>query len=70
MKFSCQLARREGGAWSARHEGPEVGRVEVTAATREQVLTKLRNELQYRLEFCPCTGEAWRDVEIELIEQQ
>jgi hypothetical protein len=42
--------------------------VEVTAPTQEQALEKMRRELRYRMELCPCTGEQFRDVEIELQE--
>jgi hypothetical protein len=40
--------------------------VEVSAPSREEALTKMRNELQYRSEWCPCSG-AWGDtVELEV----
>jgi hypothetical protein len=56
MKFTCTLSHSADGKWLARHVGSSVGNVEVTAPTREQALTKLRDELQYRLELCPCSG--------------
>jgi hypothetical protein len=37
--------------------------------SRDQALDKMRNELRYRLELCPCSGEQFKDLEIELIEQ-
>jgi hypothetical protein len=44
--------------------------VEVTAPTREEALTKMRNELQYRIELCPCSG-AWGDtVELQVREEE
>ena len=45
-----------------RHVGP----VEVTAGSQEEALKKMRGELRYRLEICPCTGEMYQDVEIEI----
>ena len=56
MKFICTLSHLADGKWLARHIGSSVGNLEVKALTREQALTKLRDELQYRLELCPCSG--------------
>jgi hypothetical protein len=63
------LSKTTGGQWSARYSGPETGAVEVTAPSREQALQKIRSELRYRLELCPCTGEQYKDLEIELVEE-
>lgn len=68
MKFPCTITRLREGAWSARHVGTEVGAVEATASSREEALEKLRGELRYRLELCPCSGESYRHLEIEVIE--
>jgi hypothetical protein len=43
-----------------------MGTVEVSAANREQALEKLRDELRYRLELCPCTGEQYQGLQIEV----
>jgi hypothetical protein len=40
--------------------------VEVRAGSREEAFEKMRRELRYRLEICPCTGELYQDVEIEI----
>lgn len=65
MRFHCVLKRREDGRWLIRHTG-EVGVVEATADTREATLEKMRGELRYRLELCPCSGESYQHIEIEL----
>jgi hypothetical protein len=57
------------GNWLARHTGSSVGRVEVTAPTREEALAKLRDELQYRVEWCPCSGVSVEAVELQVQEQ-
>lgn len=67
MRFPCQIEQQPGGAWRIRHQGKDVGAVEVTAAGREEALEKMRRELRYRLEICPCTGELYDDVAIELV---
>jgi hypothetical protein len=51
-----------------RYDGADFGSVQVTAPTREEALEKMRRELHYRLELCPCTGETYKDVQIELRE--
>ncbi|HET6880525.1 MAG TPA: hypothetical protein VFI31_10245 [Pirellulales bacterium] len=50
-----------------RHSG-EVGVVETSADTREAALEKMRGELRYRLELCPCSGESYQHIAIELDE--
>jgi hypothetical protein len=66
MKLTCTVSRLANGRWLARHTGTSTGLVEMTAPTREEVLTKMRNELQYRIEWCPCSG-AWGDaVELQV----
>jgi hypothetical protein len=69
MTFRCQLARMGAGQWSVRHASADTGVVAVTAGSREQALEKMRAELRYRLELCPCTGEQYKDIEIDLIEE-
>ena len=52
----------------AEHTGKDIGPVRVTAPTRDEALHKLEQEIRYWLEMCPCTGQAFRNVEIELQE--
>ena len=69
MTFCCRMTRTSGGQWVVRHASAETGTVEVTAGSREQALEKMRAELRYRLELCPCTGEQYKDIEIDLVEE-
>ncbi len=69
MTFRCKMARTSGGQWLVRHASAETGTVEVAAASREQAIEKMRAELRYRLELCPCTGEQYKDIEIDLVEE-
>jgi hypothetical protein len=64
MIFARTLSHLANGKWLARHTGSSVGQVEVTAPTREEALTKMRNELQYRIEWCPCSGASGDTVEL------
>jgi len=56
------------GVWSVRHSSPALGTVEVSAPTREEALTKMRNELQYRIELCPCSGVSGDTVVLQMEE--
>ena len=66
MKLTCTVSRLANGKWLARHTGSSTGQVEVTAATRDEALTKLRDELQYRIELCPCSGVSGPTVELQV----
>ena len=66
MKFPCTFSQLGSGEWSVRHVGSDVGTVEVTARSQQEALEKMRGELRYRLEICPCTGELYQDVQIEI----
>ena len=68
MKFSCTLRRRANGAWTVHHTGTALGTVEVSAASREAALTKMRNELRYRVELCPCSGVSDDYVQLQVTE--
>ena len=66
MRLACTVSRLANGNWLVRHAGSSTGRVEVTAPTREEALTKLRDELQYRIELCPCSGVSGPTVELQV----
>src|ERR1700746_3320423 len=68
MKLTCTVSRLADGKWLARHAGSSTGQVEVTGPTREEALTKMRNELQYRIELCPCSGASGDTVELQVSE--
>jgi len=66
MKLTATIVRSDAGRWTLRHESPDLGRVEITAPTREEALEKLRGELRYRLELCPCSGESYQHIDIDI----
>ena len=69
MKFHCTIARQADGLWQARHQGKDVGEVQVGAASREQAIEKIRGEIRYRLELCPCSGESYQHIDLEIVEE-
>jgi hypothetical protein len=68
MKLTCTLSHLANDKWLARHTGSSTGQVEVTARTRDEALTKMRDELQYRIEWCPCSGASGDVVELQVRE--
>ncbi len=69
MKLTCTLSHLANGKWLARHIGASTGQVEVRAPTREEALTKMRDELQYRIEWCPRSGASGDTVELHVREE-
>jgi hypothetical protein len=68
MKAPCTLSRLRNGTWLVRHSSSSLGTVEASAATREEALARMRNELQYRIELCPCSGVSGDTVELQVKE--
>ena len=66
MKAPCRIGKSPGGSWRARHVSPAFGTVEVWAASREEALVKMRNELQYRIELCPGSGVSGDTVVLDV----
>jgi hypothetical protein len=66
MKYTCTLIPLPSGQWLARHVGSKLGPVEVTAAARDEAQVKLQNELQYRVELCPCSGVSGETVVLQV----
>ena len=67
MKALCTLSRTRSDTWLVRHSSSALGNVEITGPSREEALTKMQNELQYRLELCPCSGSVGT-VELQVSE--
>lgn len=64
MRFPATILRTADGRWSARHQSQEWGLLEATADTPQQAAEKLRGEIRYRLELCPCSGQMYQDIQI------
>ncbi len=65
MKFVCRVSQQN-GVWMAEHASQDVGPIRVTGPTRDEALRKMEEEIRYWLEMCPCSGQAFRNLEIEL----
>jgi hypothetical protein len=69
MRYRCTLRRLPAG-WLACHESRDVGKVEVRALTRDEAIEKIRGEIRYRLELCPCTGETYQHIDVEVVDAE
>jgi len=68
LRLTCTIKRLPAG-WLAQHDSRDVGHVEVRALTRQEAIEKIEGEIRYRLELCPCTGETYRHIEIQAIDE-
>ena len=66
MRAPCTVRRMRNGMWLVRHSSSTLGTVEVAAPSREEALTKMRDELQYSSEWCPCSGASGDTVELQV----
>ncbi len=69
MKATRTLSRMRDGTWIVRHSSPMLGTVEVSGSSREEALTEMRNELQFRSEWSPCCAASADVVELLVSEE-
>jgi len=69
MIFSCTIKELIDKRWHAKSTSSAVGTVEVTATSRTEALEKLKAELHYRAEWCPCSSVAEDYVELQITEE-
>ncbi len=67
MPYRCTVSKVPAG-WLAQHESRDVGTVDVRALTRAEAIEKIRGEIRYRLELCPCTGETYQHIDVEVVD--
>jgi hypothetical protein len=70
MRFPCTIERLAGGHWQASHSSRDVGAAQARGASRDEAIEKLKGEIRYRLELCPCTGETYQHIDVEIVERQ
>ncbi|RME55704.1 MAG: hypothetical protein D6795_02585 [Deltaproteobacteria bacterium] len=68
MKYRVTVKRLLDGRFYARCNTAPMGVCETTGGNREEALEKLRNEIRYQLEWCPCSGVAENFVELDVRE--
>ena len=64
--YKARLSQDAGGAWIA--AAVQLPSCWSRGATRDEALAKLRDEIRYRIEYCPCSGvdDEYVRVEVEL----
>jgi len=67
MDFTCDLMQSGDGSWIVRHAGRDVGEIETVAHGRDEAIEKMRQEIRYRLELCPCSGELYQHVNVRVV---
>ena len=68
MRYRVTLKRLTDGDFYARCLAAPNGPAAAQAATAEEALARLRQEIRYRLELCPCSAVSGEYVELEVEE--
>lgn len=68
MIAHCTIYRLPAGDWLIQHSSAELGSLALRGASREEVLSRMQAELQYRAELCPCSGASLGRVELAVPE--
>ena len=66
MKYRVVLKRLLDGKYYARCNAAPIGLAEATADTADMALEKVRDEIRYQLEWCPCSGVSADYVELDV----
>ncbi len=68
MKFPVTVKKLIDGTTLVRCIGTIAGEVNVVGTSREDALERARNEIRYRIEWCPCSAVSDEFVEIDVRE--
>ncbi len=68
MKFPATLKKLIDGKYQVRSIGTIAGEVTVIGNTRQAAVERAKNEIRYRLEYCPCSAVSDEFVELDLRE--
>ena len=64
MKYTVRLTQVSSGRFIAYSDEPKCS---AGAATRQEALDRIKEEIRYRLEYCPCSTVREGDIEIEVV---
>ena len=64
MKYRVRVRQVSSGRFVANCDDPKCS---ASAPTREEALAKVRDEIQYLMEFCPCSSVKEGEIEIEVV---
>ncbi|MDD5557075.1 MAG: hypothetical protein PHN82_07485 [bacterium] len=63
MKYKVRLSQVTSGRFIAYCDDPKCS---AGAPTRQEALDKIKGEIRYRLEYCPCSTVKEESIELEL----
>jgi hypothetical protein len=66
MRYVAEVKPTLNGRFYARCNAAPNGVAEAYGATAEEAVDKLRKEIRYRLELCPCSALGDQDVVVEV----
>lgn len=66
MPYQVTTKRLMDGQWLARCMSGPNGVVAKEAPTKKEAVEKLREEIRYQLEFCPCSSVAQDFVQLDV----
>jgi hypothetical protein len=64
VKYKVRLTQVSSGRLIAYCDEPKCS---AGAPTRQEALDKIKEEIRYRLEYCPCSTVREGDIEIEVV---
>jgi hypothetical protein len=67
MLYRVTVKRLLDGHYFARCESAPLGALERTGASEKEALDRVQAEIEFQLEYCPCTGAAREEVELEVV---
>ena len=69
MEYRATVKRLMDGQFYARCLAAPNGVAEAWGGTEDDAVERLRNEIRYQLEFCPCSGVDDDYVELDVTEE-
>ena len=67
MRYRVTVKRLLDGPFYARCDVGPNGVVERLGSSEEEAVDRVRKEIEFELEWCPCTGAAREQVEIDVV---
>ena len=64
VRYHVTLKQLSTGGYYARCDSGPTGLLETQGSSREEVLSQMHKEIEYRLELCPCSRPARDSIEL------
>lgn len=70
MKFEVRVKQLGDGGWQVRYIGGQVESLSIRDPSRAQALERMKAEIRYHLEWCPCSGVSDDSVELVPVDER